>query len=332
MPCGMVVSLLFPGIVSGIDPTVNPVIWEVSAELVVIVVRSRRGLKDRHLGGLPALFADDEAARHHHARSPSRPSPFSAEHRGDDRGRRHPPWTVLATTESGAGWGSSRSAPRFEGQRKHPVRFAHDHRAGLKRRAGVPLCLTSRSMSPPRARTLLSGVQSGFAWDVSSLSHLGRDPWLRHPQSAGRLGRISSSVPAWNSASRHGSRCFSPWPASSSPTVGGACRRIRLHPPSSRGWPCRRFEARHRFHQQLHAFANSIEHANHRDPPSSSSAASCRRSGRISTGASPHPALGLILVIRPSAGMLGLLGKPVEAEGARGSWHFLRSAGDRSLY
>ncbi|MEP2185832.1 hypothetical protein, partial [Roseibium sp.] len=38
MACGMVGSLLFPGIVVGIDPTKNPAIWEIAAELVVIVV------------------------------------------------------------------------------------------------------------------------------------------------------------------------------------------------------------------------------------------------------------------------------------------------------
>jgi NhaP-type Na+/H+ or K+/H+ antiporter len=45
MACGMAGSLLFPGIVSGIDPTVNPLIWEVSAELVVIVVLFATGLR-----------------------------------------------------------------------------------------------------------------------------------------------------------------------------------------------------------------------------------------------------------------------------------------------
>jgi hypothetical protein len=38
MACGMVGSLLFPGIVASIDPTANPDVWEVAAELVVIIV------------------------------------------------------------------------------------------------------------------------------------------------------------------------------------------------------------------------------------------------------------------------------------------------------
>jgi sodium/hydrogen antiporter len=52
MACGMVGSLLFPGIVAGIDPTVNPLIWEVAAEIVVIIVLFATGLRIDDLGGL----------------------------------------------------------------------------------------------------------------------------------------------------------------------------------------------------------------------------------------------------------------------------------------
>src|SRR5687768_14153183 len=51
MGCGMIVSLLFPNIASEIDPTTNPAIWEVAAELVVIVVLFSTGLRIDHLGG-----------------------------------------------------------------------------------------------------------------------------------------------------------------------------------------------------------------------------------------------------------------------------------------
>ncbi|WP_082649123.1 hypothetical protein, partial [Aurantimonas manganoxydans] len=52
MACGMVGSLLFPDIVNGIDPTQNPAIWEIAAELVVIVVLFATGLRIDNLGGL----------------------------------------------------------------------------------------------------------------------------------------------------------------------------------------------------------------------------------------------------------------------------------------
>ena len=51
MASGMVGSLLFPGIVAGINPTENPAIWELAAELVVIVVLFATGLRIDYLGG-----------------------------------------------------------------------------------------------------------------------------------------------------------------------------------------------------------------------------------------------------------------------------------------
>ena len=55
MACGMAASLLFPEIVAGIDPTENPGLWEVAAELVVIVVLFATGLRIDNLGG-PRLW------------------------------------------------------------------------------------------------------------------------------------------------------------------------------------------------------------------------------------------------------------------------------------
>ena len=51
MLCGMAGSLLFPGVVAGIDPTQNPENWELSAELVVIVVLFATGLRIDNVGG-----------------------------------------------------------------------------------------------------------------------------------------------------------------------------------------------------------------------------------------------------------------------------------------
>ena len=64
--CGMAGSLLFPDIVAGIDPTENPAIWELAAELVIIVVLCHR-IADRRPGRSAAVAADGQAARDHHA-------------------------------------------------------------------------------------------------------------------------------------------------------------------------------------------------------------------------------------------------------------------------
>ena len=41
----------FPGIFSGLDPTAHPALWEVTAEIVVIVVLFATGLRIDDLGG-----------------------------------------------------------------------------------------------------------------------------------------------------------------------------------------------------------------------------------------------------------------------------------------
>ena len=50
MACGMGGSLIFPEAFAGIDPTQNPAIWEIAAELVVIVVLFSTGLRIDRLG------------------------------------------------------------------------------------------------------------------------------------------------------------------------------------------------------------------------------------------------------------------------------------------
>ena len=51
MVCGIPGSLLFPRIVAGIDRTENPTVWELAAELVVIVVLFATVLRIDDLGG-----------------------------------------------------------------------------------------------------------------------------------------------------------------------------------------------------------------------------------------------------------------------------------------
>jgi NhaP-type Na+/H+ or K+/H+ antiporter len=76
------------------------------------------------------------------------------------------------------------------------------------------------------------------------------------------------------------------------------------------GVACRRAESRHRFHQHLHAFASSIEHA--------ITAILLVLLGSVMPSLWPHLdwshtviGFGLILVIRPAAGMLGLARTPL---------------------
>lgn len=77
MACGMAGSLLFPSIVAGIDPTVNPLIWKLAAEFVVIVVLFATGCGLTSSAGFGSGrrrpgFSPSPCC------SPSWPSPFSA--------------------------------------------------------------------------------------------------------------------------------------------------------------------------------------------------------------------------------------------------------------
>ena len=51
-------SLLFPGVVAGIDPTENPAVWELAAELAVIVVLFEDRLAQRFEPVRPRLLVD----------------------------------------------------------------------------------------------------------------------------------------------------------------------------------------------------------------------------------------------------------------------------------
>lgn len=48
---GLLGAILFPGIFAGIDPTINPALWEVAAEIVVIVVLFSTGLRIYEIRG-----------------------------------------------------------------------------------------------------------------------------------------------------------------------------------------------------------------------------------------------------------------------------------------
>lgn len=96
------------------------------------------------------------------------------------------------------------------------------------------------------------------------------------------------------------------------------------------GLMCRRAEARHRFHQRLHAFASSIEHA--------ITAILLVLLGSVMPSLWPHLdwshtiiGFGLILVIRPIAGMLGLYGSSLGLK-ARGVVAIYGVRGIGSLY
>jgi sodium/hydrogen antiporter len=128
------------------------------------------------------------------------------------------------------------------------------------------------------------------------------------------LGRILVSIPAWDSASAKAPGVLALAGVFLAYGIVELAEGYGFIAAFVAGVACRRVEARHRFHQQLHAFANSIEHA--------ITAILLVLLGSVMPTLWPYLdwhltliGFGLILVIRPVAGMLGLLGSPLSLRG-----------------
>lgn len=301
MACGMVGSLLFPGIVAGVDPTVNPAIWEVAAELVVIIVLFATGLRIDDLGGRRLWWP---AAR---LLAVTMPLTITAvalmgwSLAGMTVGGAILLGSVLAPTDPVLA-GDLQIGPPLEGK-EHPVRFALTTEAGLNDGLAFPfvylaLHVASEGTSPS------AWLADWLAWDVlyriivGTLSGMGIG-WL--------LGRTLVAVPRWNTTTASGPGVL---------VLAGVFLAYGLVELAEgygfiaafvAGLVCRRVNSGHRFHRHLHDFASSIEHA--------ITAILLVLLGSVMPTLWPHLdwsltiiGFGLILVIRPVAGLLGLIG------------------------
>jgi len=300
MACGMVGSLLFPSIVAGIEPTENPAIWELAAELVVIVVLFATGLRIDDLGGWRLWRPTVRLL------AITMPLTIAAVALLG--------WSVAGMTLAGAILlgavlaptdpvlaGDLQIGPPLEGK-EHPVRFALTTEAGLNDGLAFPfvylaLLVASQGANPAAWMT------EWLAWDV--LYRIGVGTVL----GAGIgwvLGRVLA-VPAWNTVAVSGPGVLALAGVFLAYGIVELAEGYGFIAAFVAGLVCRRAEARHRFHQHLHSFASSVEHA--------------VTAILLVLLGSVMPALwqyldwsltligfGLILVIRPIAGMLGLIG------------------------
>ena len=303
MGCGMIVSLLFPNIVSGIDPTKNPAIWELAAELVVIVVLFATGLRIDDLGGrrlwwptvrlLAITMPLTIAAVAILGWSLARMTLGGAILLG----------AVLAPTDPVLA-GDLQIGPPLEGK-EHPVRFALTTEAGLNDGLAFPFVYLALHVASQGADPTL-WLAEWLAWDVlyrivvGSVLGMGIG-WL--------LGRILA-VPAWNTVVASGPGVLALAGVFVAYGLVELAEGYGFIAAFVAGLVCRRAEARHRFHQHLHSFATSIEHA--------ITAILLVLLGSVMPSLWTHLnwsytiiGFGLILVIRPIAGMLGLIGTPL---------------------
>lgn len=303
MACGMVGSLLFPDIVTGLDPTENPAIWERTAELVVIVVLFTTGLQIDNLGGwrlwrptigllvvtMPLTIAAVALLGWTFA--------------GMTVGGALLLGAVLAPTDPVLA-GDLQIGPPMEGT-EHPVRFALTTEAGLNDGLAFPFVYLALHVASQGTDPAL-WLTEWLAWDVLyrivAGTVLGAGiGWL--------LGRILS-LPAWDTVAASGPGVLALAGVFLAYGIVELAEGYGFIAAFVAGLVCRRVENRHRFHRRLHAFASSVEHA--------ITAILLVFLGSVMPALWPYLdwthtviGFGLILVIRPLAGMLGLFASPL---------------------
>ena len=324
MACGMVGSLLFPDIVDGIDPTKNPAIWEIAAELVVIVVLFATGLRIDNLGGLRLWRPTIRLLAITMPLTIAAVALLGWSAAGMTLGGAILLGAVLAPTDPVLA-GDLQIGPPLEGK-EHPVRFALTTEAGLNDGLAFPFVYLALHVASQGANPAL-WLTEWLAWDVfyRILVGLGLGVgigWL--------LGRILIAVPAWNTVASSGPGVLALAGVFLAYGVVELAEGYGFIAAFVAGIVCRRAEAKHRFHMRLHAFASSIEHA--------ITAILLVLLGSVMPSLWPHLnwshtviGFGLILVIRPAAGLLGLIGTPLSMR-ARAAVAFYGVRGIGSLY
>jgi NhaP-type Na+/H+ or K+/H+ antiporter len=297
---GMFSSLLFPGIFSGLDPTANPALWEVTAEIVVIVVLFATGLRIDDLGdwrlwrptiGLLAI---------------TMPLTIMAVAALG--------WAMTGMTLAGALLlgavlaptdpvlaGDVQVGPPLEG-REHPVRFALTTEAGLNDGLAFPFVYLALHVAS-------GGFDAGAAglwliWDVIYRVAVGA---LLGAAIGWVVGRILFVVPRWNTLAETGPGVLA---------LAGVLLCYGLVELAEgygfigafvAGIVVRRAEVQHALHRRLHLFSEAVE--------SAGTAIILVLLGGVMPGLWPQldwqhavVGFGLLLVIRPAAGAVGLLG------------------------
>lgn len=319
MACGMVGPLLFPSIVVGLDPTKNPGIWELSAEIVVIVVLFATGLRIDDLGGRKLWWPTVRLLAITMPLTIATVALLGWGLAGMTLGGAILLGAVLAPTDPVLA-GDLQIGPPLEGQ-EHPVRFALTTEAGLNDGLAFPfvylaLHVASEGLNPA------SWLMEWLVWDVFYRIVVGAVlgaaiGWV--------LGRILA-MPAWNTVSASGPGVLVLAGVFVTYGLVELVEGYGFIAAFVAGVVCRRAEERHRFHKHLHSFASSVEHA--------ITAIMLVLLGSVMPSLWPYLdwshaviGFGLILVIRPVAGILGLVGTSLR----RRSRHVVAAYGVRGI-
>jgi sodium/hydrogen antiporter len=300
MGCGIVAATLFPGIFAGLDPTENPALWETTAEIVVIIVLFATGLRIDDIGGL-RLWRPTIGLL-----AVTMPLTIAAVAALG--------WALAGMTVAGALLlgavlaptdpvlaGDIQVGPPLEG-REHPVRFALTTEAGLNDGLAFPFVYLALRIAADGYGAV--GLAEWLLWDVLYRIAVGAAlgagiGWL--------LGRVLFVFPARNTLAASGPGVLALAGVLLCYGVVELAEGYGFVAVFVAGVLVRRAEAGHRFHRRLHLFSESVENA--------MTVILLVLLGGVMPTLWPHLTwqhsvigFGLILVIRPFAGAVGLLG------------------------
>ncbi|GGL65734.1 cation:proton antiporter [Wenxinia marina] len=306
MVFGVLMGFAMPQLFTGIDPTENPALWEISAELVVIVVLFGTGLRIDELGSLRiwrptiGLLAI------------TMPLTIAAIALAG--------WSLAGMTVAGAILlgavlaptdpvlaGDIQVGPPLEG-REHPARFALTTEAGLNDGLAFPfvylaLLIAERGAAPSLwlAEWLTIDVAYRIGVGVLLGAAIG---WV--------LGRILFAVPSWNTLAASGPGVIALAGVFITYGFVELLEGYGFIAAFVAGVVCRRAESGHAFHGRLHGFLESVEHAITAILLVLLGGIMPLLWGHLSW---PHTVIGfgLILLVRPLAGLVGLIpsGRPM---------------------
>ena len=300
MLLGLVVVGLFPGMPT-VDPTESPAIWELASEITVIVVLFATGLKIDRIGSL-RLWAPTVGLL-----AVAMPVTVAAVAL---LGWAVAGFTIAAAVLLGAVLsptdpvlaGDVEVGPPLEGG-EHPVRFALTTEAGLNDGLAFPfvhLGILIALAGPDPSNWLTEWILRDVVYRIAVGALVGVVAgWV--------LGKILFEAPSTNALAESGPGALAL--AGVLLSYGGAelLGGYGFIAAFVAGLVCRRTERRHEFHRRLHDFANAIVNA--------LMAVLLILLGSSIPALWPHftwPAvavgLALVLVIRPLAGWLSLLG------------------------
>ena len=297
---GMLGSLLFPDLFGALDPTENPGVWEITAEIVVIVVLFATGLRIDDLGDLRLWRSTIGLLAVTMPLTIVAVAALGWAFTGMTLAGALLVGAVLAPTDPVLA-GDVQVGPPLEGQ-EHPVRFALTTEAGLNDGLAFPFVYLALHIAAGGFDG--AALATWLAWDVGYRILAGA---LLGAAVGWGLGRILFVLPSWNTLAETGPGVLALAGVLLCYGLVELAEGYGFIAAFVAGVVVRRVEVRHALHRRLHLFSEAVE--------SAVTATLLVLLGGVMPALWPHldwahtfVGFGLLLLIRPVSGVLGLIG------------------------